>query len=144
MALNKNLEDSAGQIEQVAFEPDAVVPGISFSLDKMLIGRNVRLLDNPYCYRIGPDLMELLVNKPRVEGYNTSTFDVRWPHRPPADQRAGRPNSEGPRQQRDRLGRGRVGGLMGAMVRRADTPRAEDDDSATPVPWSTRCGPRRA
>jgi len=39
MTLNRNPENFFAQIEQAAFEPSAVVPGIGFSPDKMLLGR---------------------------------------------------------------------------------------------------------
>ena len=39
MTLNRNPDNFFAQIEQAAFEPSALVPGIGFSPDKMLLGR---------------------------------------------------------------------------------------------------------
>src|SRR4029079_1622648 len=45
MTLNKTPENFFAQIEQAAFEPSAIVPGIGFSPDKMLLGRVVAYFD---------------------------------------------------------------------------------------------------
>jgi catalase len=73
MTLNKNPDNFFAQIEQAAFEPSAVVPGIGFSPDKMLLGRVFAYADT-HRYRIGPNYLQLPVNKPRVP-VNSYTFD---------------------------------------------------------------------
>ena len=45
MTLNRNPENFFAQIEQAAFEPSAIVPGIGFSPDKMLLGRTFAYSD---------------------------------------------------------------------------------------------------
>src|SRR6476619_6607546 len=73
MTLNKNPDNFFAQIEQAAFEPSATVPGIAFSPDKMLLGRAFAYSDT-HRYRIGPNYLQLPVNRPRVE-LNTYTQD---------------------------------------------------------------------
>ena len=65
MTLNRNPENFFAQIEQAAFEPSAVVPGIGFSPDKMLLGR-VFAYSDTHRYRIGPNYLQLPVNQPKV------------------------------------------------------------------------------
>jgi len=43
MTLNKNPDNFFAQIEQAAFSPGNIVPGIGFSPDKMLLGRTFAL-----------------------------------------------------------------------------------------------------
>ena len=74
MTLNKNPENFFAQIEQAAFEPSAIVPGIGFSPDKMLLGRVFAYADT-HRYRIGPNYQQLPVNRHRVEDANTYQFD---------------------------------------------------------------------
>jgi catalase len=62
MVLNKNPENYFAQIEQAAFEPSNVVPGIWFSPDKMLQGRIFAYAD-AHRYRIGPNYHLLPVNQ---------------------------------------------------------------------------------
>ena len=47
MTLNRNPENFFAQIEQAAFAPSTVVPGIGFSPDKMLLGRVFALRRHP-------------------------------------------------------------------------------------------------
>ena len=69
MVLNRNPENFHADIEQAAFEPSNVVPGIWFSPDKMLQGRIFAYAD-AHRYRIGTNYMSLPVNRPRVEVAN--------------------------------------------------------------------------
>ncbi len=73
MTLNRNPENFFAQIEQAAFEPSAVVPGIGFSPDKMLLGRVFAYADT-HRYRIGPNYLQLPVNRPKVP-VNSYEFD---------------------------------------------------------------------
>jgi len=69
--LNRNPENYFAEIEQVAFSPVNVVPGISWSPDKMLQGR---LLSYPdaHRYRLGSNYQQIPVNRPKcaVNTYN--------------------------------------------------------------------------
>jgi catalase len=69
MVLNRNPENFHTDIEQAAFEPSNVVPGVSFSPDKMLQGRIFAYAD-AHRYRIGTNYMTLPVNRPRVAPAN--------------------------------------------------------------------------
>lgn len=62
--LNRNPENYFAEIEQAAFEPSNIVPGISFSPDKMLQARIMSYAD-AHRYRIGVNYAQLPVNKPK-------------------------------------------------------------------------------
>jgi catalase len=64
MELNRNPENFFAEIEQVAFSPANVVPGISFSPDKMLQGRLFSYSDTQR-YRLGVNYPLIPVNAPR-------------------------------------------------------------------------------
>ncbi|WP_044417095.1 catalase [Halarcobacter anaerophilus] len=66
MELNRNPEHYFAEIEQAAFSPSNVVPGISWSSDKMLQARIFSYAD-AHRYRIGTHYEMLPVNRPRVE-----------------------------------------------------------------------------
>ncbi|MDQ6686726.1 MAG: catalase, partial [Actinomycetota bacterium] len=131
MTLNKNPENFFAQIEQAAFEPNALVPGIGFSPDKMLLGRAFAYSDT-HRYRIGPNYQQLPVNRHRVENANTYTQDgpMAYDHR--GDQPVYAPNSFG-RGYADETGRvAESWESDGEMVRQAYTLRKDDDDFAQP------------
>ncbi|MFZ0890489.1 MAG: catalase [Candidatus Binataceae bacterium] len=65
LELNRNPENYFAEVEQAAFEPSSVVPGISFSPDKMLQFRIFAYAD-AHRYRLGsPNYADLPVNKAR-------------------------------------------------------------------------------
>jgi catalase len=64
MELNKNPENYFADVEQAAFNPANVVPGISFSPDKMLHGRLFSYGDAQR-YRLGVNHHQIPVNAPR-------------------------------------------------------------------------------
>lgn len=64
MVLNKNPENYFAEVEQSAFSPAAIVPGIDFSNDRVLQGRIFPYGDTQR-YRIGTNYSELPVNMPR-------------------------------------------------------------------------------
>ena len=63
MELNRNPENYFADVEQAAFNPAHVVPGISFSPDKMLQGRLFSYGDAQR-YRLGVNHTHIPVNKP--------------------------------------------------------------------------------
>src|SRR5271154_2741470 len=71
MVLDRNPANYFAEIEQAAFEPNNMVPGIGPSPDKMLLGRLFRYHDM-HLHRIGPNAAEIPVNRPRapVHSYN--------------------------------------------------------------------------
>ncbi len=68
--LNKNPDNYFAQIEQAAFNPANIVPGISFSPDRMLQGRLFSYGDAQR-YRLGVNHHQIPVNMPK---------DVKNPH----------------------------------------------------------------
>lgn len=64
MELHRNPENYFSEVEQVAFNPANVVPGISFSPDKMLQGRLFSYGDAQR-YRLGVNHQHIPVNAPR-------------------------------------------------------------------------------
>jgi catalase len=128
MTLNKNPDNFFAQIEQAAFEPSALVPGIGLSPDKMLLGR-VFAYSDTHRYRIGPNYLQLPVNRPRVET-NSYTFDGPMAYDHSGDQPVYAPNSYG-RGYSDEVGEVEDSWESdGAMVRQAYTLREDDDDFA--------------
>ena len=75
MVLDRNPINYFAEVEQAAFEPRNVVPGMGFSPDKML---QARLLSYPdaHRYRLGVNYDGLQVNKPKcpVYTYNKDGF----------------------------------------------------------------------
>ncbi len=64
LVLNKNPENFFAEVEQSAFSPAAIVPGIAFSNDRVLQGRIFPYGDTQR-YRIGTNYLELPVNMPK-------------------------------------------------------------------------------
>jgi catalase len=64
LELNRNPENYHADVEQAAFNPASVVPGISFSPDKMLQGRLFSYGDAQR-YRLGVNHGQIPVNAPR-------------------------------------------------------------------------------
>jgi len=66
MELNRNPENYFAEVEQAAFSPANVVPGIGHSPDKMLQFRIFSYAD-AHRYRLGVNYESLPVNRPRAE-----------------------------------------------------------------------------
>ena len=64
LELNRNPDNYFAEIEQAAFQPNNIVPGISFSPDKMLQARIFSYAD-AHRYRLGTHYEALPVNAPR-------------------------------------------------------------------------------
>jgi catalase len=93
MTLNKNPDNFFAQIEQASFAPSSVVPGIGFSPDKMLLGRVFAYADTQR-YRIGPNYLQLPVNRPRNQ-VNSYVFDGPMAYDHSGDQPVYAPNTAG-------------------------------------------------
>jgi catalase len=65
MTLDRNVTDFFAQNEQIAFGTGVLVDGLDFSDDKMLVGRTFSYSDTQR-YRVGPNYLQLEVNKPKV------------------------------------------------------------------------------
>ena len=125
MVLDRNPENFFAQIEQAAFEPSSIVPGIGFSPDKMLLGRVFAYADT-HRHRIGPNYLQLPVNRPKVE-VNSYEFDgpMRYDFKPGP---VYYPNSAGGPEAVEDLFAGSNWQADGEFVRQAYSLRAEDDD----------------
>jgi catalase len=127
MVLDRNPDNYFAQIEQAAFEPSSLVPGIGASPDKMLLGRLFSYHDT-HLYRIGANAMELPVNRPKspVNSYNR---DGALRHTNPPDP-VYAPNSyNGPAAAPELFGEDASWHVeAGEILRTAYVAHAEDDD----------------
>jgi catalase len=69
LELNRNPENYFAEVEQAAFKPSAVVPGIGASPDKMLQARLMSYADT-HLHRLGVNHHQIPVNKPRCPVMN--------------------------------------------------------------------------
>ena len=127
LVLDRNPENFFAEIEQAAFSPANMVPGIGPSPDRMLLGRLFSYHDT-HLHRIGTNYEQLPVNRPRsaVHTYNKDGA-MRYAHG--VHQPVYAPNSYGgPRADPRRFAD--PGWLVetGEIVRTAAAPHAEDDD----------------
>ncbi|MGK4580007.1 catalase [Kitasatospora sp. HPMI-4] len=127
MTLDRNPEDYFVHIEQAAFEPSNLVPGVGVSPDKMLLGRIFSYPDT-HRYRIGPNYAQLPPNRSHVPVHSYAKdgpmrFDPSRAARPYA------PNSYGGPDARTDLWGAPLGWeVEGQMVREASPLHREDDD----------------
>ena len=70
MVLDRNVDNFFAETEQVAFCTSHVVPGIDFTNDPLLQGRNFSYLDTQLTRLGGPNFAEIPVNRPRVPVHN--------------------------------------------------------------------------
>jgi catalase len=66
LVLDRNPTNYFAEVEQAAFAPSAVVPGLGFSPDRMLQGRLFAYAD-AHRYRLGVNHHQIPVNQPRNE-----------------------------------------------------------------------------
>ncbi|MDQ2959937.1 MAG: catalase [Candidatus Dormibacteraeota bacterium] len=130
LVLNRNPENYFAEVEQAAFEPANMVPGIGPSPDKMLLGRLFSYPDS-HRYRIGPNYLQLPINGPRsaVNSYNKDGA-MRYQHS--GEQPVYAPNSYGG-PAADPAYTEPVGiAFTGEVVREAYRLRRDDDDYRQP------------
>lgn len=77
MELNRNPANFFAEIEQAAFSPGNMVPGVGMSPDKMLLGRNFAYADAQR-YRIGTNFQQLPVNRPIVDVHSYNFEGNMW------------------------------------------------------------------
>ncbi|HET7592529.1 MAG TPA: catalase, partial [Rhodanobacteraceae bacterium] len=130
--LNQNPENFFAQIEQAAFSPGNLVPGIGLSPDKMLLGRAFAYHDAQR-NRIGTNFHQLPVNRPRHGiDVNTYMFDGQMAYEHSGNAPVYAPNSFG-RGYADETGTVDTSWEVdGDMVRSAYQPHSEDDDFGQP------------
>ena len=130
MTLNRNPVNYHQQIEQAAFSPASVVPGIGHSPDKMLLGR-VFAYNDAQRARIGSNFHQLPVNRPKND-LNTYMFDGHMNLAEPADAVTYAPNSRGRAYADGPANEEESWQLDGELVRSAYSLHAEDDDWTQP------------
>ena len=65
MVLDRNPENYFAEVEQAAFCPASIIPGIEFSADKLLQGRIFSYADTQR-HRLGTNYLQLPTNRPQV------------------------------------------------------------------------------
>ncbi len=65
MVLNRNVDNFFAETEQVAFCTQNIVPGIDFTNDPLLQGRNFSYLDTQITRLGGPNFVQIPINRPR-------------------------------------------------------------------------------
>ncbi len=126
LTLNRNPTDYHTEIEQAAFEPNNLVPGIGLSPDKMLLARGFSYSD-AHRARLGVNYTQIPVNRPQAPVHSYSkdgamrTENVADP--------VYAPNSYGgPKADPTRTDDAGLWHADGDMVREAYTLRKDDDD----------------
>ena len=130
LTLTRNPTDFHTEIEQAAFEPNNLVPGIGPSPDKMLLARLFAYAD-AHRARLGVNYKQIPVNQPRVPVHSYSKDGVMRVQNVSDPVYA--PNSKGgPKADGARYPQREVWGASGEFVRAAYTLRKEDDDWGQP------------
>ncbi|WP_166880350.1 MULTISPECIES: catalase [unclassified Salinibacterium] len=126
--LNRNPQNFFAEIEQAAFSPANLVPGIDVSPDKMLMAR-VFSYPDAQRYRVGTNYNQIPVNAPHAASVHSYTQDGAQRHAYNApDVPVYAPNSKGgPVADAAAAGMGSWES-DGALIRAAATLHAEDDD----------------
>ena len=70
MVLNRNPDNFFAEVEQVAFCPGHIVPGIDFSNDPLLQGRLFSYTDTQISRLGGPNFHEIPINRPVAPNHN--------------------------------------------------------------------------
>ncbi len=126
LTLDRNPSDYFSEVEQSAFEPANLVPGIETSPDKMLLGRLFSYPD-AHRYRIGTNYLQLPINRPKspVNSYNK---DGSMRFEQPGDP-VYAPNSYGgPAADTEAYGESFTPDVQGKLTRSPYRLHAEDDD----------------
>jgi catalase len=126
MTLNRNLTDFHTEMEQAAFEPNNLVPGIGLSPDKMLLARGFSYAD-AHRARLGVNYKQIPVNTPKAPVHSYSKDGAMRTVN--ATDPVYAPNSYGgPAADPSRTDDAGLWAADGDMVRSAYTLRADDDD----------------
>jgi catalase len=126
LTLNRNVTDYHTEMEQAAFEPNNLVPGIALSPDRMLLARGFSYAD-AHRARLGVNYKQIPVNTPVVPVHSYSKDGVMRVANVTDPVYA--PNSKGgPAADYDLAGPTAGWHSDGDMVRTAYTLRTDDDD----------------
>ncbi len=129
LVLNENPVDWDTQIEQLAFEPNNMVPGTGLSPDKMLLARGFSYAD-AHRHRLGVNYKQIPVNAPRNEVHSYSRAGAMRVKN--ALDPVYAPNSYGGPAAQPEVGGEATWYADGDMVRAAYTLREDDDDFSQP------------
>lgn len=130
MTLDRNPTDYHTEIEQAAFEPNNLVPGIGLSPDKMLLARGFSYSD-AHRARLGVNYKQIPVNRPKSPVHSYSKDGAMRMDNVSDPVYA--PNSYGgPAADPSRTDEAGLWYADGDMVRKAYTLHKEDDDWGQP------------
>jgi catalase len=130
MTLNRNATDNHTEIEQLAFQPNNLVPGIGPSPDRMLLARLFSYAD-AHRARLGANYQQIPVNAPVVPTHSYSKDGAMRVQKVCDPVYA--PNSYGgPAADTERYGRVPTWYADGDIMRTAYVDHAEDDDWTQP------------
>jgi catalase len=126
MTLDRNPVDNHTEIEQLAFQPNNLVPGIGPSPDRMLLARLFSYAD-AHRYRLGVNYQQIPVNAPTTPVSSYSKDGAMRIH--PVSDPVYAPNSKGgPAADTARYGQVPTWHADGDLMRTAYVDHAEDDD----------------
>jgi len=126
LTLTRNPTDFHTEIEQAAFEPNNLVPGIGPSPDKMLLARLFSYAD-AHRARLGVNYKQIPVNRPKVPIHSYSKDGAMRVENVSDPVYA--PNSKGgPKADSERYREVEVWKASGEFIRAAYTPRKDDND----------------
>jgi len=126
LILDRNPTDFHTEIEQAAFEPNNLVPGIGPSPDKMLLARLFSYAD-AHRARLGVNYKQIPVNRPKCPVHSYSKDGPMRVQNVSDPVYA--PNSKGgPQANGERYPELEIWKASGEFVRAAYTPRKDDDD----------------
>jgi catalase len=126
LTLTRNPTDFHTEIEQAAFEPNNLVPGIGVSPDKMLLARIFSYAD-AHRARLGVNYKQIPVNRPQAPVHSYSKDGVMRVQNVSDPVYA--PNSKGgPKADSERYREMEIWKANGEFIRSAYTLRKEDDD----------------
>ncbi len=126
LTLDRNPTDFHTEIEQAAFEPNNLVPGIGVSPDKMLLGRIFAYAD-AHRHRLGVNYKQIPVNRPKAPVHSYSKDGAMRVQNVSDPVYA--PNSKGgPKADGERYPEAAIWEASGEFIRAAYTRRKDDDD----------------
>jgi len=126
LTLDRNPTDFHTEIEQAAFEPNNLVPGIGISPDKMLLGRLFAYAD-AHRHRLGVNYKQIPVNRPEAPVHSYSKDGAMRVQNVSDPVYA--PNSKGgPKADGERFPEMAIWEASGQFIRAAYTLRKDDDD----------------
>ncbi len=129
MVLDRNPENFFAEVEQAAFSPANLVPGIGLSPDRMLMGRIFSYHDT-HLYRVGTNYEQLPINAPKAEVHSYNK-DGGMTYHHAGDQPVYAPNSYGgPVADPDRASQVNWDVAAGELGRFSYDKHAADDDFA--------------